>query len=133
MNRVLPRAIRLASKQFDELLNGKAGSGNNAAKGTGTDLFVIRNDYPYIRLVATEHQRAKFCLCCHDLDELLACLGRHWITGISAILDVKLNSFPDIVQRFRAGVALGDTPGQRWHGGNIPAIRFLLQNDRVTH
>jgi hypothetical protein len=32
------------SKQLDELLNSEAGVGDDAAQGTGPDLFVIGND-----------------------------------------------------------------------------------------
>ena len=68
-----------------------------------------------------------------DFDELLACFGRNRIAGCAAVLDVKLNGFTDVVQRFGTSVALTDTSGQRRDAGNISAIFLLFQDDRVTH
>jgi hypothetical protein len=158
---------RSASKHFDELLNSEAGIGDDATQSAWPELFVIGNDDPRVRLIATKHHvtaalppknepdalqgsadvpagkiggkfghvalRAKSRLCCLDLDELLTCLRGHWIASIAAILNVKLDGFPDVVQRFRAVVTLADTSWQRRYAGDISAILFLLQNDGITH
>src|SRR5215211_5051825 len=61
-----------------------------------------------------------------DLDELLACFGGDRIASVPAVLDVKLDGFADVVQRFGAGVALADASGQSWNANDIAAIVFLL-------
>ena len=68
-----------------------------------------------------------------DFDKLPARLGRNWIASIAAVLNVKLDGFPDVIQRLGAGIALADASRQRWHADNISAIIFPFQNDRVTH
>src|SRR5579864_37996 len=68
-----------------------------------------------------------------DLDEFLARLGRHGIAGVTAVLDIKRDRFPDIFQRFSACVALAHASRQRRHAGHIATILFPLQNDRVAH
>ena len=68
-----------------------------------------------------------------DLNDLLACFGGDRIAGIAAVLDVKLDGFADVAQRFGAGVALADASRQNWNTDDIPAILFLLQDHRVAH
>jgi hypothetical protein len=51
-------AAQSASKQFDKLRDGEAGVGDDAAQGAGSELFVVGNDYPCIRFVATKHHVA---------------------------------------------------------------------------
>jgi len=46
-----------------------------------------------------------------DFDELLPCLGRNRIAGIAAVLNVKLNGFTYVAQRFRAVVSWLTQPG----------------------
>ena len=68
-----------------------------------------------------------------DFNEFLASLCRDRIAGVTAILQVKLNGLSNICQGLRAIVALGYTARQRWDAGNVPAVFFLFQNDRVAH
>src|SRR6516225_5853121 len=68
-----------------------------------------------------------------DFDKLLACFRGDRIASVAAVLDVKLNGFTDVVQRFGAGTALADAAGQCRHIGDVSSILFLLQNDRVPH
>ena len=63
----------------------------------------------------------------------MPCLGRNRIAGIAAVLNVKLNGFTYVAQRFRAVVSLADASGQRRDAGNVASVFFLFQNDRITH
>src|ERR1700722_16741695 len=78
-------------------------------------------------------RRPSFVLRRFDFDEFSARLGRNWIASIAAILDIKLDGLPDVVQRLVASITLADTSRQRRHADNVSAILFLLQNDRIAH
>src|SRR5215216_1000806 len=68
-----------------------------------------------------------------DLNELLACFGGDRIAGVAAVLDVKLDGFPNVVQRFGAGIALAHASRQSWNADDISAVFFLLQDHGVAH
>src|SRR4029077_7018221 len=76
---------------------------------------------------------AAFPSSCLDLDEFLARLSGHGIAGVTAVLDIKRDSFPDIFQRFGTRVALAHASRQCRHAGHVATILFPLQNDRVAH
>ncbi len=49
------QTARSAPKQFDKLLNSEACVGNDATERADPQLFVIGNDNPCVRLIATKH------------------------------------------------------------------------------
>jgi hypothetical protein len=68
-----------------------------------------------------------------DLDELLACFSGNLIAGVAAVFNVKLDSFTDVFQRLSATITLTYASGQCGDTGDVAAIFFLLQNNRITH
>ncbi len=58
MHPLMSSCVRSAPKQFDKLLNGEAGVGDDATEGTGPNLLVVGNDHPRIGLFATKHHVA---------------------------------------------------------------------------
>jgi hypothetical protein len=56
-----------------------------------------------------------------DLDELLACLSGNGIFGVAAVLNVKLNGFTDVAQRFGVVVPFANASGQRGDAGDVAA------------
>lgn len=68
-----------------------------------------------------------------DLNEFLADLSRNRISGGATVLNIKLDGFADIAQRFCASVALAYTSWQRRHAHHVSAVLFLLQHDGIAH
>src|SRR5581483_532457 len=68
-----------------------------------------------------------------DLDEFLSRFGRHGIARFAAVLDIKVDRLPNVLQRLVAIIALADASRQRRDAGDVPAVRFLFQDHRVAH
>jgi hypothetical protein len=68
-----------------------------------------------------------------DFDELLAGLSGNRIAGVATVLQVKLDGLSDVGQRFGSRVALADASRQGRDTGDIAAVRFLFQDNRVPH
>jgi hypothetical protein len=59
--------------------------------------------------------------------------GSRQLTRLDPAAGVVLRAVVHQQQRLGAVVPLADASGQRRHAGDIAAIFFLFQNDRVTH
>jgi len=62
------------------------------------------------------------------------CYGRRdrLIMGLQAI-QIPLDRFLDVVDRFRAGFPLGKTTGKRWDFGDIHAVFILPNQNSILH
>jgi hypothetical protein len=68
-----------------------------------------------------------------ELEVFSSRFSRDRVTSGDTVFDVQICRYADVPHDLITNVALGYTPGQCRHGGDVSAVCFLLKDDRIAH